>query len=65
MANILYLRLQLFPILQQKEFLKDIKSKKSNGSHTEVLQKHHIFIHSLMSENNESAPLIVCDFRTK
>ena len=37
---------------------------------SEVLQKHQssiifIFIHSLMSENDKTVPLIVCDFHTK
>ena len=56
--NFFHLKLQLFSILLQKEFLKCINSEGSNGSLS--IQKHKssitfsfIFIHSVMSENDK------------
>ena len=57
---------QLFSILQQKEFLKYINWKESYGSLKSFKGiKVQSYIHSLMSENDKSVPLIVCDRHTK
>ena len=60
----------LFSILKQKEFLKYINSKKSNGSLNsfKALKFNHAFIHihSFSDERKckKNVPLIVCNFHT-
>ena len=60
-------KLELFSILKQKEFFKCINSKESNGSlkSFKSIKFNHIFIHSVMSENDKNVHLIILDFHTK
>ena len=61
--KILYLKLQLFSVTSQNEFLKCINLKESDDSlkHQSSVIHSFMLIHSVVSENDKNVPLIVCD----